>query len=94
MRPTLLLSVRPIPLSSIPPLLLRLPPQASPTSYQAERRRLKQASPTMEALAHKLRQQGEQLDNLRLHAYVPKRKEWEGVASKHRVLLQRLRREA
>ncbi|SCZ94474.1 BZ3500_MvSof-1268-A1-R1_Chr12-2g03922 [Microbotryum saponariae] len=94
MRPTVRLCVRPIPLSSIPPLLLRLPPQSSPTSHQAERRRLKQASPTMEALAKKLAQRAAPLDNLRLHAYVPKRKEWEGVASKHRVLLQRLRREA
>ncbi|GAA5983345.1 hypothetical protein JCM11641_006040 [Rhodosporidiobolus odoratus] len=101
MRPTVHLLVRPVPVSSIPPAALRLPPKPNLSRID------KSASPTIERLLNNFavrgaaRQgvpseqgRGDLPPNLRIVDYVPKRKEYEGVRAGHRDLLRRLRREA
>ncbi|ORY54079.1 hypothetical protein BCR35DRAFT_16902 [Leucosporidium creatinivorum] len=127
MRPSpLRLATRPIPLSSVPAGLLRLPPKPSTapkpsathsptvdrllksfannrgpfapsTGLSQDGRGLAAAVP--QAVEQDLAQ-AEAMDkvqlpgNLRIEQFVPKRKEYSGVKSGHRELLQRLRREA
>ncbi|BGP19781.1 hypothetical protein JCM10213_006443 [Rhodosporidiobolus nylandii] len=105
MRPSLPLPIRAIPLSSIPPSALRLPPKPRLTSASRSR----ESSPTVERLlasfaersarragaAAEAQEEMQSLPkNLRIVEYVPKRREYEGVRASHRDLLRRLRREA
>ncbi|BGP43189.1 hypothetical protein JCM10449v2_007217 [Rhodotorula kratochvilovae] len=93
MRPSpLRLLTRPVPLASIPPHALRLPPTPTP------RPNLAASSPTLDRLLKSFAPGPDapaQLPpNLRVNEFVPRRKEFLGVKRGHRDLLRRLRREA
>jgi len=78
MRPTLArLVTRPIPVSAIPSHALRLPPTPAP------RPNLDASSPTLDRLV-----KSPLPSNLRVNDYVPKRKEFHGVARTHRDLVR------
>lgn len=79
MRPTASrLLTRPIPLTSVPPHALRLPPTPKPKPN------LSTVSPTLDRL---LAAKTPLPPNLRVNEYVPKRKEFRGVQRGHRDLV-------
>ncbi|GAA6018370.1 hypothetical protein JCM10207_000822 [Rhodosporidiobolus poonsookiae] len=91
MRPSPLARLRAVPLSSIPPTALRLPPKPAPSPPPRDA----PVGLSVERMVARLKSKGVEVPpNLRVVEFVNKRKEYEGVKRGHRDLLRRLRREA